>query len=114
MITFTCKLQKNEAPQEPSRSFRFSVKIMSLNMFSSRKETKDILLSKTKNFATFFEQSHTKGQEPLEFKLKQLIKTYSFTSPNPVARDWMIGLARIQVFNSSIFMTRENEKIELY
>ena len=46
-------------------------------MFRPKNET-DLLLSITKNGETLFEQTHTKPQETLDFKLTQPRETFSF------------------------------------
>ena len=44
---------------------------MNLNMVRPKNETKDFLLSITKNCEKLIEQTHTKPQETLEFKMNK-------------------------------------------
>ena len=49
---------------------------MNLNMVCPKNETENFLLSVTKNCETLFNQTHTKPQETLEFKLTQSTATF--------------------------------------
>ena len=65
---------------------------MNLNMIRPKNETKDLLLSITKNCETLIEQTHRKAEETLEFKMIKPRETFHFKSPIHVKGDWMIGL----------------------
>ena len=87
---------------------------MNLNMIRPKNQTEDLLLSITKNCETLIEQTHTKPQETLEFKLTKPKETFHFKPPIQVERDWMIGLTDLEVYNSIFIITEENNKFELY
>ena len=87
---------------------------MNLNMIQPKNETEDLLLSITKNCETLIQQTHTKPQETLEFKMIEPRETFHFKSPIQIKGDWMIGLTDLEVYNSIYNITEENKKIELY
>ena len=83
-------------------------------MIRPKNETEDLLLSITKNCETLIEQTHTKPQETLEFKMIKPRETFQFKPPIQVKGDWMIGLVDLEVYNSIYNKTEENNKFELY
>ena len=87
---------------------------MNLNMIKPKNETEDLLLSITKNCETLIEQTHTKPQETLEFKMVKSRETFHFKPPIQIKGDWMIGLTDLEVNNSIISITEEINKFELY
>ena len=87
---------------------------MNLNMIQPKNETEDLLLSITKNCETLIEQTHTKPQETLEFKMVKPRETFHFKPPIQIKGDWMIGLTDLEVYNSIFNITEENKKFELY
>ena len=87
---------------------------MNLNMIRTKNETEDLLLSITKNCETLTEQTHRKAEETLEFKMTKSKETFHFKPPVYIKGDWMIGLTYLQVYNSIINLTEENNKLQLY
>ena len=87
---------------------------MNLNMIRPKNETEDLLLSTTKNCESLTEQTHTKPQETLEFKMVKPRETFHFKPPIQIKGDWMIGLTDLEVYNSIFNITEENNKFELY
>ena len=87
---------------------------MNLNMVRPKNETEDLLLSLTKNCETLTEQTHTKSQETLEFKITKPKETFHFKPPIEVKENWMIGLTDLEVYNSIFNITEENNKFEIY
>ena len=87
---------------------------MSLNMIRPKNETEDLLLSITKKCETLIDQTHTKRQETLEFKMNEPNQTFHFNPPIIISRDWMMGLVDLEVYNSIFNITEENNKFELY
>ena len=70
---------------------------MNLNFIRPKKETKDLLLSITKNCEMLIEQTNRKAEETLEFKMHKSRKTFRFKPPIQVKGDWMIGLTDLEV-----------------
>ena len=86
---------------------------MNLNMIRPKNETEDLLLLITKKCETLI-QTHRKAEETLEFKMVKSRETFHFNPPIQVKGDWMIGLVDLEVFNSILNITEENNKFELY
>ena len=87
---------------------------MDLNMIRPKNQTEDLLLSITKNCETLIEQTQTKPQETLEFKMTKPREIFHFKPPIQIKGDWMIGLTDLEVYNSIFNITEENNKFELY
>ena len=83
-------------------------------MIRPENETEDLLLSITKNCETLIEQTHTKPQETLKFKMIKPRETFHFKPPIQIKGDWMIGLTDLEVYNSIFNITEENNKFDLY
>ena len=87
---------------------------MDLNMIRPKNQTEDLLLSITENCETLIEQTHTKPQETLEFKMTKPREIFHFKPPIQFKGDWMMGLTDLEVYNSIFNITEENNKFELY
>ena len=87
---------------------------MNLNIIRPKNETEDLLLSITKNCETLIEQTHTKPQETLEFKMIKPREIFHFKPLIQIKGDWMIGLTDLEVYNSIFNITEENNKFDLY
>ena len=83
-------------------------------MIRPKNETEDLLLLITKNCETIIEQTHTKPQETLEFKMIKPRQTFHFNPPIQTKEDWMLGLIDLEVYNSIFNITKENNKFKLY
>ena len=87
---------------------------MNLNMIRPKNKTEDLVLSITKNCEKLTEQTHTKPQETLEFKMIQSKQTFHFKPPIGIEGSWTIGLTDLEVYNSIFNITEENDNFELY
>ena len=87
---------------------------MNLNLIQPKNEVEDVLLSITKNCETLIEQNHRKAEEALEFKMIKPRETFILNPPIQVKKDWLLGLVDLEVYNSIVNITEENNKIELY
>ena len=83
-------------------------------MIHPKNKSEDLLLSKTKNCEKLIEQTHRKSEKTLGFKLNKSRKTFHFNLPVEVKESWMIGLRKLEVYNSFFNITEENKKFELY
>ena len=83
-------------------------------MITPKNKTEDLLLSITKNCETLIEQTHTKPEETLEFKMTKPREIFHFTTPMEIKEDWMLGLVDLEVYKSIFNITDENNKFELY
>ena len=70
----------------------------------------ELLLSIKKHTDTLVEQTNTKSQETLEFKMVQSKQTFSFNPPiNSVEEGkWLLGVSSFEVTNSIFNITNEN------
>ena len=83
-------------------------------MIRPKNETEDLLLSITTNCETLIEQTHTKPQETLEFKMIKIGQIFHFNPPIQINGTWMIGLTGLEVYNSIFNITEQNNKLQLY
>ena len=67
-------------------------------MIRPKIDTEQLLLSKTKNCETLVEQTHTKPQETIDFKMIKPRETFHFNPPIQFKGDWMIGLTDLEVY----------------
>ena len=86
---------------------------MNLNMIRPRNGREDLLLSITKNCETLIQQTHTKPQETIEFKMIKPRETFHL-KPIQIQGSWMIGLTSLEVYNSIFNITEGTNKFELY
>ena len=87
---------------------------MNLKIIRPKNETENLLLSITKNCETLIEQTHTKSQETLEFKMIKPKETFHFKPSIQIQGHWMNGLTDLEVYNSIFNITEENNKFKLY
>ena len=83
-------------------------------MIRPKNETEVLLLSIAKNCETIIEQTHTKPQETLEFKMTKPRETFHSKPPIQTERDWMIGLVDLEVYNSIFNITEGNNKFHTH
>ena len=77
-------------------------------------ETKDILLSNTKNCETLIKQTHRKLEETMELKLTKPRETVLFFPPISTQALWMLKLMSLEVYNSVFDIREEKTNFELY
>ena len=87
---------------------------MNLNMIRPKKDTGDLSISITKNCEMLIKKNHRKAEETLEFKMIKPGETFPFNPQVEVKEDGMIGLTDLEVCNSILKITEENNKFELY
>ena len=68
-------------------------------MIIPKNETEDLILSITRNCQTLVDQTYTKAEETLEFKMIKPKETFHFNPPIQVKGDWVIGLVGLEVYN---------------
>ena len=83
-------------------------------MIRPKNETEDLLRSITKKCETLIEQTHTKPQETLEFKMIKQRQTFHFSPLIQINGIWMIRLTDLEIYNSIFNITEENNKFEIY
>ena len=87
---------------------------MNLIMIKPRNETEILLLSLTKNCETLIKQTHRKAEETLEFKMTKPREKFHFKPPFQIQGSWMLGLVDLEVYNSIVNITEENNKFDIY
>ena len=87
---------------------------MKLNMIQPKTMTEGLLPSITKNCETLIKQTHTKPEIMLEFRMVKPRETFHFNLPIQVRKDWMLGIVDLEVYNSSLDITKENNNLKLY
>ena len=85
-----------------------------LNMNRVKNRTEDLLLPITKNCETLIEQTHSKAEQTLEFKMIEPAETSHFNPLISTEGSWMIGFTYLEVYNSIFNITEEINKFELY
>ena len=74
-------------------------------MIQPRNETEDLLLSIANNCETLSEQTDSKPEGTLQFKMIKPRETFHFNPPIQTKRDWMLGLIDLEVYNSIFNIT---------
>ena len=87
---------------------------MNLKMIRAKNDTKDLLLSITKNCKTLIEQTQRKAEEALEFKMTKPRETFHFIPSIQIKGDWVIGLVSLEVYNSIFNINHTKSKSEHY
>ena len=83
-------------------------------MIRPKNQIKDLLLLITEKFETPIEQTHTKPQETLEFKMIKPKKTFLFNSPISIEGSWMIILTDLELYNSIFNLNTTINKFNFY
>ena len=66
-------------------------------MIRPKIETKNLLLSKTKNCETLIHRIHTRPKETLEIKMIKPRETFHFNQPIQVGDDWIFVSIDLEV-----------------
>ena len=83
-------------------------------MIQPKNETKDLIISLTKNCEKLIEQTYRISEETLESKRNKSRNTFLFKPSISLQMSWMIGLTSLEVFNSVSNVTQKNKKFELF
>ena len=83
-------------------------------MIRPKNETENLLLSITKNCKTLIEQTYTKAQETLEFKMIKPRKIFHSNPPISIEGSLTISLIDLEVYNSVFNITEQNNELQLY
>ena len=65
-------------------------------MIRPKYETEDLFLPITKKCQMLFEQTHTKPEDTLEFKMTKPRETFHFNPPVEIKEDWMISFTDVE------------------
>ena len=73
---------------------------MNLIVIRAKNETEDFLLSITTNCEALIVQTHRKAEKALQFKMTKPAENFHFNLPNQIKGDWIIGLIKLESYNS--------------
>ena len=87
---------------------------MDLSNFVTYDEKEYLLLSIAKSNHEIVENTHSKPQETLEFKMSKQKESFSFDIPLDLPEQWMMGVTSLEVYNTIYNITEKNNKIKLF
>ena len=87
---------------------------MNLIMIRPKNQTEVSIFSLTKNCQTLIEETHTRQEGMLEFKMMKPREIFNFDPPIQINGEWMLGLTDLEVYNSIFNITEQNNKLKLY
>ena len=85
---------------------------MDLSTFVTYDKKESLLLSIAKSNQEIVENTHSKPQETLEFKMTKEKESFSFDVPLILNENWMMGVTSLEVYNTVYNITNSNNKLE--
>ena len=82
---------------------------MDLSQLSPADEIETLTLEIVKLMQKVEENTHTKAQEPLEFKLTKPKQNFNFDKQLIIPKKWLMGVTILQVYNTVYKMTERNK-----
>ena len=86
---------------------------MDLSSFVTYDKKESLLLSIAKSNQEIVENTHSKPQETLEFKMTKQKKSFSFDNPLILNQKWMMGVTSLEVYNTVYNITNSNNKLQI-
>ena len=71
-------------------------------------------MSIAKSNLDIVENTLSKPQETLEFKMNKQKESFSFDIPLELPEQWMMGVTSLEVYNTVYNITEKNNKIKLF
>ena len=87
---------------------------MDLSNFVTYDKKESLLLSIAKSNLDIVENTLSKPQETLEFKMTKQKETFSFDIPLDLPEQWMMGVTSLEVYNTIYNITEKNNKPEFF
>ena len=87
---------------------------MDLSNFVTYDKKESLLLSIAKSNLDIVENTLSKPQETLEFKMNKQKESFSFDIPLDLPEQWMMGVTSLEVYNTVYNITEKNNKIKLF
>ena len=87
---------------------------MDLSNFVTYDKKESLLLSIAKSNQEIVENTHSKPQETLEFKMNKQKESFSFDVPLELPEQWMMGVTSLEVYNTIYNITEKNNKIKFF
>ena len=85
---------------------------MDLSTFVTYDKKESLLLSIAKSNQEIVENTHSKPQETLEFKMTKQKESFSFDVPLTLNEKWMMGVTSLDVYNTVYNITNSNNKLQ--
>ena len=86
---------------------------MDLSNFVTYDKKESLLLSIAKSNQEIVENTHSKPQETLEFKMNKQKESFSFDVPLELPEQWMMGVTSLEVYNTVYNITEKNNKLKI-
>ena len=86
---------------------------MDLSSFVTYDKKESLLLSIAKSNQEIVENTHSKPQETLEFKMTKQKESFSFDVPLLLPEKWMMGVTSLEVYNTVYNITEKNNKLQI-
>ena len=86
---------------------------MDLSNFVTYDKKESLLLNIAKSNQEIVENTHSKPQETLEFKMNKQKESFSFDIPLELPEKWMMGVTSLEVYNTVYNITEKNKKFKL-
>ena len=86
---------------------------MDLSNFVTYDKKESLLLNIAKSNQVIVENTHSKPQETLEFKMTKQKESFSFDVPLQLNEKWMMGVTSLEVYNTVCNITEKNNKLEV-
>ena len=86
---------------------------MDLSNFVTYDKKESLLLSIAKSNLDIVENTLSKPQETLEFKMNKQKESFSFDIPLDLPEQWMMGVTSLEVYNTVYNITDKNNKLKI-
>ena len=86
---------------------------MDLSSFVTYDKKESLFLSIAKSNQKIVENTHSKPQETLEFKMTKQKESFSFDVSLLLTEKWMMGVTSLEVYNTVYNITEKNNKLEI-
>ena len=86
---------------------------MDLSNFVTYDKKESLLLSIAKSNLDIVENTLSKPQETLEFKMNKQKESFSFDVPLELPEQWMMGVTSLEVYNSVYKITNKNNSFQI-
>ena len=87
---------------------------MDLSTFVTYDKKESLLLNIAKSNLDIVENTLSKPQETLEFKMNKQKESFSFEIPLELPEKWMMGVTSLEVYNTVYSITEKNNKFKFF
>ena len=86
---------------------------MDLSTFVTYDKKESLLLSIAKSNQEIVENTHSKPQETLDFKMTKQKESFSIDVSLNLEEKWMMGVTSLEVYNTVYNITEKNNKLQI-